>query len=143
MGYRDDFYKVENVIGYTGQVQKKPSVYFFDGKEFGHITQYHYIHPNIGREGVTESKGYAIRNEGGASVEYNNGKKIHTSRNPFVEKKDIPETDLAVLYQSIVTCTEMKEASDYVTHCQIHKKFDLLDEMDAVNSQGGLKLRHV
>lgn len=145
MGYRDDFYKTENVIGYTGQVRKKPTVYFFDGKEFGHITQYHPIPLNIGREGVRQSINYTIRNDGanGGLVEYNDGKKIHPSRNPFVAKKDIAESDLAVLYQAIVACPEIKAASDSVVNRQIFKKFDLLDEVEALNAQGGAELRHV
>jgi hypothetical protein len=145
MGYRDDFYKAANVIGYTGQVHKNPTVYFFDGKEFGHITQYHPIPLNIGREAVHTSINYTIRNDGdnGGLVEYNDGKKIHPSRNPFVAKKDISADDLALLYQSIIKCPEMKVAADGVVNEQIFNKFDMLDEMDEMNRKGGPGLRHV
>ena len=51
MGYRDDFYIVDFIIGYTGVLHKSPSVYFFDPAKnaFGHITQHHEVANNIGR----------------------------------------------------------------------------------------------
>lgn len=141
MGYRDDFYKVENLIGYTGNVRKDPTVYFFDGDHFGHITQYHHIPINIGRSRLRRSINYSIRNDGPdrSSVEYNDGKKIHTSRNPFIAKKHISESDLAVLYQSITNYPEMKECGDQVMREQMQNKSDLMREMHRVNVRRGLQ----
>jgi hypothetical protein len=79
MGYRDDFYIKDNILGYTGTIGKDPTVYFADaggtaprlakvnGKDhvlvtFGHITQFHDIADNIGRGAVMESTSYSIYN---------------------------------------------------------------------------------
>lgn len=89
MGYRDDFYKKENIIGWTGDINGDSySVYFADciGNppktvrvadvdqivvQFGHITQKHDCPYNIGREEVGESFSYSIFNggKGGAMQE--------------------------------------------------------------------------
>lgn len=86
MGYRDDFYTKENILGYTGTIGKKPTVYFadaggiapklakVDGKDkvlvsFGHITQFHDIANNIGREEVMESTSYSIYNNAKGAAE--------------------------------------------------------------------------
>lgn len=79
MGYRDDFYTKDNILGYTGTLEDNPTVYFADagginprtvkvgGKDkvlvsFGHITQVHEIATNVGRERVGESYSYTIAN---------------------------------------------------------------------------------
>src|SRR5215218_5752828 len=79
MGYRDDFYTKDNILGYTGKLQDNPTVYFADagrmnpktvkvnGKEqvvvtYGHITQAHDMPTNVGRERVDESYSYSIHN---------------------------------------------------------------------------------
>jgi hypothetical protein len=79
MGYRDDFYIKDNILGYTGNLHKDPTVYFADaggtapkiakvnGKDkvlvsFGHITQFHDMADNIGRGPVDESTSYSIYN---------------------------------------------------------------------------------
>ncbi len=64
MGYRDDFYIVDFIIGYTGVLHKNPSVYFFDPAKnaFGHITQHHALANNIGREPYVEDDEYDIEN---------------------------------------------------------------------------------
>jgi hypothetical protein len=71
MGYRDDFYKKDNILGYTGDLMKDPTVYFadagglnpktvdVDGRtqvlvSFGRITQDHPHKNNIGRGKVHE-----------------------------------------------------------------------------------------
>lgn len=85
MGYRDDFYKAENIIGFTGDLANNPTVYFADagGKSpklekvggsdkvvvsFGHITQAHSIAANVGREAVREAYSYSIFNVPDTSV---------------------------------------------------------------------------
>ena len=66
MAYRSDFYIPENIIGYTGTIDNKPTVYFLkvDGtqKSYGHITQRHDVGHNVGREKVTTSQNYQYGN---------------------------------------------------------------------------------
>jgi hypothetical protein len=79
MGYRDDFYTAKNIIGYTGNLNDNPTVYFanadaldptldqVDGMdkivwEYGHITQAHPRADNVGRERVFASYSYNIFN---------------------------------------------------------------------------------
>jgi hypothetical protein len=79
MGYRDDFYKEENILGYTGKLGSNPTVYFADAGgvnpklqqvgdkqkvvvQFGHITQAHDDPTNVGRERVREAYSYSICN---------------------------------------------------------------------------------
>lgn len=86
MAYRDDFYKKENILGYTGDLNKNPTVYFADaggdsprlvnigGKDqvlvtFGHITQHHDLADNIGRGIVLESHSYSIYNNAKGQAE--------------------------------------------------------------------------
>lgn len=53
-GYRPDLYCQMNIIGYTGSIHQNPTVYFLSDTHFGHITQYHKLNYNIGREPVCE-----------------------------------------------------------------------------------------
>jgi hypothetical protein len=63
MGYRDDFYNGDNLIGYTGDLNNNPTVYFLSNdQQFGHITQYHQYHINIGRERVHQHTLYRMEN---------------------------------------------------------------------------------
>jgi hypothetical protein len=79
MGYRDDFYTRDNIIGYTGDLHGPFTVYFADAgvlnprtKEvngrlqvlvsFGRITQEHPHEDNIGRGKVHECYSYSISN---------------------------------------------------------------------------------
>lgn len=79
MGYCDDFYKKENILGYTGDLLNKPTVYFADAGvlnprtvevngqqqvlvKFGRITQDHPHKDNIGRGKVHECYSYSISN---------------------------------------------------------------------------------
>ncbi len=84
MGYMDRLYRSENIIGYTGDLQNNPTVYFFSPSSDvngqpktklvgqnnqilflnGHITQAHDIANNVGREKVVESWSYSIMNAG-------------------------------------------------------------------------------
>jgi len=66
MGYRDDFYTKDNIIGYTGVLRSwpAPSIYFYDRalNQSGAITQ-HYDDPrNIGRRPVLAYDDYLIFN---------------------------------------------------------------------------------
>jgi len=84
MGYCDTVYRPDNIIGYTGDLNRDPTVYFRatstdeDGSPntkqvgnnmqilflHGHITQAHPTPTNIGREMVVESWSYSIMNAG-------------------------------------------------------------------------------
>jgi hypothetical protein len=55
MGYRDDFYTIDNIVGYTaadGDITQAPSVYFETNTEHGRITQVHSNQDNVGRNTV-------------------------------------------------------------------------------------------
>ena len=87
MGYRDDFYIKDNILGYTGDLNDiKFTVYFADagrmnprtvevnGKQqvlvsFGRITQDHPNKDNVGRGAVHECYSYSISNEGNQAKE--------------------------------------------------------------------------
>ena len=88
MGYYDQLYRRDNIIGYSGQLNNNPTVYFMtesrDEKGSlktktvggvaqilflnGHITQHHNDASNIGREKVKESYSYSIMNVGADKI---------------------------------------------------------------------------
>ena len=82
--YEDGFYKRSNIIGYTGDINVNPTVYFKNGNKFGRITQYHNNKTNIGRNQVRIAADYKISNgPSGKAQEFYNGGVRHNSRNPF------------------------------------------------------------
>jgi hypothetical protein len=108
MGYRDDFYMVQNIIGYSGNLHSFPTVYFQNGNEYGHITQKHDIPQNVGRMAVKQCDDYFIGNEMVRGtlklVEKENGLILHESRSTLtrVDTFDPSERDtVAILAQSI------------------------------------------
>lgn len=129
-GYRSDFYIIQNIIGYTGTLQGTPTaanplkgaptVYFWDGKEYGHITQQHDVPSNVGRELVCEPMGrwtYLIDNftrEGRTACEEwevhpeHPPRLVHPSRSPFVDCRRKGINTFAILAQSIWRFPEMK-----------------------------------
>ncbi len=120
--YRADFYTPENIIGYTGELRRNPTVYFRSDTEFGHITQQHESHWNIGREGVGDlvypGWTYVIDNEivrgrevGVERYESDNGEgriHIHTSRNRFIDTRRANIDVFALLAQAIWKFTALK-----------------------------------
>ncbi|HTZ75283.1 MAG TPA: hypothetical protein VMB47_15275 [Candidatus Aquilonibacter sp.] len=60
--YAPDFYVPENIIGYTGVLQKNPTVYFMSQTHYGHITQVHDDWQNVGREAIYPLGRYAFAN---------------------------------------------------------------------------------
>ena len=61
MGYRDDFYTEENIVGYTGDINNNPTVYFEKNHgngeiSYGRITQSHGDPENQGREFILKEK---------------------------------------------------------------------------------------
>jgi hypothetical protein len=122
MGYRDDFYIVDNIIGYTGRVNRSPTVYFLCGQESGHITQYHSNDANCGRETVHSDPHYYHQNDPNPLLSnritfhekwpsLGHHGRVHWSRNPMIFLANINADDLAVLSQAIWLYTEKKEYS--------------------------------
>jgi hypothetical protein len=122
MTYRDDFYVVGNMYGYTGQVNDNPTVYFVSATEHGRITQDHPRTENIGRDVVKSIEGYSIGNEPDANgvlrcLEYDEYvgydratfDKSHRSRGALVLISETAAADRAVLAQSIWRHTELKK----------------------------------
>jgi hypothetical protein len=108
MGYRDDFYMVKYIIGYTGDLHDFPTVYFQKGDEYGHVTQKHDYPQNVGRMEVRQSNTHSIGNEIHEGtlklVERDKGKITHVSRSTLtrVNVLDPSATDtVALLAQSI------------------------------------------
>lgn len=118
MGYRDDFYIVGNIIGYTGKAHSDATVYFRHGDEYGHITQNHDIKENIGREEVKQHADYSIANEmveGSLRCVERTGPDdddiFHTSRSTFVSVAGLSSLQKNVLAQSIYNFTSQKKIS--------------------------------
>jgi hypothetical protein len=84
MTYRADFYIPENIIGYTGNIDNNPTVYFRKVYQFGHITQAHGVGHNEGREAVDFARDYEIKNVNGVCHEFKGGACFHESRNRFI-----------------------------------------------------------
>ena len=139
MGYRDDFYTIENVVGLTGSLQDNPTVYFMTEDEAGHITQAHGNKKNIGRGMVLATEGYSMKNIYNAKkgkfhlVELMGDKIIHPSRNPFVAVPNLENrpSEKAIFEKAILKFKQVKirEAGavrqknikftpDMVAHCK-------------------------
>lgn len=80
--YEPNFYIPENIIGYTGILQKNPTVYFLSKTQYGHITQVHEEWKNVGREVIYPNATYTFGNRDGVRLfERDAGRPmIHTSR---------------------------------------------------------------
>lgn len=119
MGYRDDFYQVWNIVGYTGDLHNFPTVYFVspDLDLGGHITQKHALASNVGRQEVFSLQGYTYGNEtydGKYRLVERWADGVHPSRNPIVEiDQDKPEMrTVSILAKAIRDCPEEKYISD-------------------------------
>ena len=117
MGYRDDFYAVENIIGYSGRVSDFPTVYFQNGDEFGHITQKHGYPQNVGRMEVHADPNYVMENaeyQGGIRlIERIGDRLIHVSRSTFKPIETTTFDDQAVLVQAIRNNPNEKQISTF------------------------------
>ena len=121
MGYRDDFYAVWNIIGYTGALHDFPTVYFVspDLGLGGHITQRHPDSNNVGRQEVFPLAGYEYGNKHHDGrycfVESWPDGGFHASRNVLneidPEKPDM--RTLSILAKAITNCPEEKYISEY------------------------------
>jgi hypothetical protein len=138
MGYRDDFYVADNLIGYTGQIHRMPSVYFQRGSEFGHITQIHDSPLNNGREPVDDNPDYTMGNEWvdgeWCLVERIGGEEIHTSRNRFIPVAGLAVDEKAVLLQSIWKWPEVKMYSG-LDEKERDQHWDQVDRKDALHKK--------
>jgi hypothetical protein len=88
VAYAADFYIPENIIGYTGVLNKNPTVYFLSTTHYGHITQVHDTWRNVGRETIASNAGYTFGNTGddGCLEEEDTGATpmYHHSRSPMI-----------------------------------------------------------
>ena len=87
MAYAPEFYTPENIIGYTGVLNKNPTVYFLSATYYGHITQVHGVWRNVGRETIRSNAKYTFENDGDKKclVESDSGAHMHhVSRSPMI-----------------------------------------------------------
>lgn len=138
MGYRDDFYTAENVIGYSGKLHDFPTVYFQTAAEAGHITQKHGTSQNVGRQAVFASDGYKIENRTVNGelrlVESRGGRVCHVSRSVLTAIGGMIAGDKAVLYQAIHDNPNEKLISRYDD--KTHKLIDeTMERHDGVMKQ--------
>jgi hypothetical protein len=87
VAYAADFYIPENIIGYTGVLNKNPTVYFLSASHYGHITQVHDQWRNVGRETIRPSSRYMFGNVGDNNclVERDPAAPMsHISRSPMI-----------------------------------------------------------
>jgi hypothetical protein len=117
MGYRDDFYHAENMIGYSGDIQSFPTVYFQMGEKYGHITQEHGRSQNVGRGTVKRNANYSIGNEevDGAQklVEKVGDRIFHKSRSVLTKIERMTFDDQAIILQAIWHYPNEKYISGY------------------------------
>ncbi|HUO23133.1 MAG TPA: hypothetical protein VMU59_11510 [Caulobacteraceae bacterium] len=134
MGYRDDFYIVDNIIGYSGSLSDFPSVYFQTKGEFGHITQKHPSSQNVGRSIVQHAAGYKIENvmvKGQLKLlESMNGAVFHESRSTLKRVAELSAADKAIVAQSIWQCKLQKQIDFWS-----EDDFDLIDDVMAKHKQ--------
>jgi len=159
MGYMDSFYRTENIIGYTGDLNKNPTVYFFaqsPGENGlpkttqvgnsqkvlflnGHITQAHNIAKNIGRDQVIESWSYSLMN---ASSQHDSSGLIKKGQTALQETFHPSETTDTYKYyetpdgfddfhisRSTFTSVSFKDTATLNTLAKAIAKFPLIKKM--------------
>jgi hypothetical protein len=86
LAYEPGFYIPENIIGYTGVLNKNPTVYFLSKTHYGHITQVHDNWRNVGRSTVRVNAKYFFGNvgDGNSLFEQDPGVLRHKSRSPMI-----------------------------------------------------------
>lgn len=129
MANHDEFYRVYNIYGYSGNLHEKPSVYFLTDTHFGRITQKYDDDPtNVGRMAPMERQlgtyEYHIINtmmlgppccyEYWEDTATGNQQEIHRSRNLITVVRDwgperLTPTVLALLAESITNFPRLKE----------------------------------
>jgi hypothetical protein len=100
--FHGEFYTVDNIIGYTGDLNKSPTVYFRSGTQFGRITQMHTNEKNIGRSKVRSADDYKMTSGvDGKMQEFYGGRVHHRSREKFTKVDRAERETLAILAQAI------------------------------------------
>jgi len=147
MSYESDFYRPENIIGYTGDINLDPTVYFKDPPDgippqrvkYGHITQEHRLGKivaasgevlsegaNVGREKVHFSQHYHMEDGPGHHLQEwddeRSDQPVHTSRNQFIPKAGLDARAMYLLSCAIARFTEEKEWSHYTAEEQAELK---------------------
>jgi hypothetical protein len=87
VAYAPEFYVPENIIGYTGVLNKNPTVYFLSATHYGHITQVHDTWRNVGRETIRPNARYVFGNVGNNNclIESDDAAPMgHTSRSAMI-----------------------------------------------------------
>jgi hypothetical protein len=87
VAYAPEFYTPDNIIGYTGVLNKNPTVYFLSATHYGHITQVHDVWENVGREEIQANGSYEFGNMKDTSslVERDSAINMrHQSRSPII-----------------------------------------------------------
>ena len=106
MAYAPEFYVPENIIGYTGVLNRNPTVYFLSATHYGHITQVHDEWRNVGRETIRPTDQYVFGNLGdnNALVEADYLASLsHASRSPMIlvgKSSTPPELTHAIMVHS-------------------------------------------
>lgn len=109
MSYEDSFYVADNIVGYTGDLNDNPTVYFQLGNKFGRITQDHPKADNIGRNKVREYEDYShTNNSQNKAEEFYGGKVRHTSRNPFIPSAGLDGAEMSELAKAIEKFPDIK-----------------------------------
>lgn len=126
MAYRNDFYTVTNIIGFSGDVRFLPTVYFQRGDEYGHITQFHNRPFNVGREYVAfcRASQYHVYNhfiDGRIhAIEWEGYKLVHVSRNRIIKRDSFRPGDLQALSLAIRNCPHLKPRYRHPGYEQTH-----------------------
>jgi hypothetical protein len=108
VAYAPEFYVPENIIGYTGVLDKNPTVYFLSATHYGHITQVHEKWRNVGRETIRPNAKYKFGNTGKRNVLHEHdylASLRHTSRSPMIL---VGQTIPPELSHAIMVHTEQK-----------------------------------
>lgn len=122
MGYKDDFYCIGNMIGYTGDIHDFPTVYFLrevaGGSFYGHITQKHDLPGNVGRLHVSRwpDPHYTIDNErvhGVLKLVERGRDWTHESRSTLKRLREMSANDIAICAQAIWQCQYEKYITEY------------------------------
>lgn len=133
MAYRSDFYTMRNIIGYTGNINLFPTVYFQRGREYGHITQTHTNPTNVGRERVENDPTYRFDNyyidQKLHLVEWEGGSPMHISRNAMVRREFFRGNDLLSCGAAIYRCQNIKKTYDEVADGQQEKHQSVMQQM--------------
>lgn len=86
LAYEPEFYSPKNIIGYTGVLNKNPTVYFLSSTHYGHITQVHNNWMNVGRSTIRVNAKYFFGNvaDNNCLFERDPGVLTHKSRSPMI-----------------------------------------------------------